>query len=275
MHRWRIVSLLLFFFITPLHAEYQAGLDAYRAGDYATAMAEWKEAVKEEPERENLALYRESLYAIAMLYWQGEGVEQDYGISAVWLKQAADINHPGAQTKLGYLYVSGQGVPQNYSEAVKWFQLAANQGDRDARLNLDIMYNRRMIPPPDEAQDPVSAQDQVSAKEPDEAQDPEPRPAGDRGEDWILEQDPEHYTIQVIALRSKEKLLDFMDRHAQWAPFAIYGQTRYQQPLGVMVQGVYPDVETARAARDEFPPGLQAREDLWIRRFERVQRLIE
>jgi len=269
MGRRRGIALLLCFFFTPVFAEYQAGLDAYRAGDFATAMAEWKDAVKEEPERENLAVYRESLYAIAMLYWQGEGVARDYGISAVWLKQAADINHPGAQTKLGYLYVRGEGVPQNYGEAVKWFQLAANQGDPDARHNLDVLFNRRLIPPPNELQDAVTDATQ------DAIQDEPPIPAGDRGEDWILEQDPEHYTIQVIALRQKDKLLDFMAGHEPWAPFAIYGQTRYAEPLWVMVQGVYADVETARAARDRFPPGLQDRDSLWIRKFERVQRLIE
>jgi hypothetical protein len=34
-------------------------------------------------------------------------------------------------------------------------------------------------------------------------------------------------------------------------------------------------VETARAARDAFPAGLQKRGELWIRKFEMVQRLIE
>jgi hypothetical protein len=55
-----------------LQADYQAGLDAYNAGDYSTAMAEWKEVAGAQPEQETLAIYRESLYAIAMLYWQGD-----------------------------------------------------------------------------------------------------------------------------------------------------------------------------------------------------------
>lgn len=132
-----VLSLLLF--SAPVLADYQAGLDAYHAGDYVTAMTEWKETASQAPERENLAIYRETLYAIGMLYWQGEGVEQDYGVSAVWLKQAADINHPGAQVKLGYLYSMGQGVPLNYDEARKWFEMAAKQDDPDAQYNLDIL----------------------------------------------------------------------------------------------------------------------------------------
>ena len=100
-------------------------------------------------------------------------------------------------------------------------------------------------------------------------------PVHDSGEAWILQQDPEHYTIQVIALSAPEKLHAFVSEHAEWAPFAIYRQTRYEQPLWVMVQGVYADVEAARAARDEFPPGFQKRRDLWIRKFGMIQRLIE
>jgi len=221
-------------------------------------MAEWKAEVNQPGEPPNLAIYRESLYAIGMLYWQGEGVPQDYGIATVWLKQAADINHPGAQTKLGYLYTMGQGVPQNYGEAARYFQLAAAQGDPDARHNLDMLAQQGLLPAEEQA---------VAAAE--------PVPGLDAGEAWILQQDPEHYTIQVIALRSLEKLHAFIAAHPDWSPFAIYHQSRYEKPLWVMVQGAYADVEAARLARDAFPAGLQNHEDLWIRKFGMVQRLIE
>ena len=246
-----LLQCLLLLYCTSGLADYQAGLDAYNAGDYATAMAQWKAAVKTEPEREDLAVYRESLYAIGMLYWQGEGVEQDYGVAAVWLRQAADINHPGAQAKLGYLHITGEGVTRNYAEAEKWLRMAAEQGDPDAQHNLDILEQEGLIP----ASGPV-----VSA------------PAGER---WIMQQDPERYTIQVIALSALDKLLAFIDNHPDWSPFAIYRQTRYDQPLWVMVQGDYPDVESAREAVQSFPAGFQDRDSLWIRKFGRVQRLLE
>ena len=260
---------LLVLVCTPLLAGYQAGLDAYNAGDYATAMAEWKEAVRTEPEREDLALYRETLYAIAMLYWQGQGVEQDYAVSAVWLKQAADINHPGAQAKLGYLYLSGEGGARNDGEAARYLRLAARQGDADAQHNLEILEHAGQtasasaepgLPPGSAAQAAPPAQ---------------PLPGRDAGEAWILRQDPERYTIQVIALRSPGKLRDFIASHPEWSPFAIYGQNRYGRPLWVMVQGSYADVERARAAVQAFPEGFQERDKLWIRKFGRVQRLIE
>lgn len=252
----RVLYLILL--CAPVLADYQAGLDAYQQGDYETALAEWK-AVAARPENaENLAVYREALYAIGMLYWQGEGVEQDYVMSVVWLKQAADINHPGAQTKLGYLYTMGQGVPRNYGEAARYFQLAALQGDPDARHNLDMLSQQGLLP----AQETTVA---AAA----------PLPGPDADEAWILRQDPEHYTIQVIALSAVEKLDDFIAENPDWAPFAVYRQVRYEKPLWVLVQGVYEDVETARSARDQFPAGIQKRDDLWIRKFGMVQRLIE
>ena len=272
-------SILVLFFLTATNclADYQTGLDAYLIGDYSKAMTEWKAVASQQPEKENLAIYRESLYGIAMLYWQGDGVEQDYNVSAVWLKQAAEINHPGAQTKLGYLYTAGLGVPQNYGEAVRWFQMAAAQGDPDAKHNLDVLFEKGLIPTTQElAVEDVPLAPPV-AQEPSVEQTllvPEPVSA-DKGEDWILRQKPEHYTIQVIALSAPQKLQAFIAENPDWGPFAIYKQTRYENPLWVLVQGVYADVATAREAAASFPGSMQKRSDLWIRKFEMVQRLVE
>jgi len=308
-------------FCASAAAEYQKGLDAFLEGDYEKAMTEWKEQVNRPGEPENLAIYRESLYAIGMLYWHGYGVPQDYAIAAVWLRQAADINHAGAQVKMGYLHVMGQGVPQSYPEARRWFELAAAQGDVDARHNLDVMFEKGLLTPPPLEEEPgigvaaisvgamdetlpadgpmVAAARDVPTEQPpgpvpeaasasksgaetdispttalaEQPSTPEPPP--DPGAEWILAQDPEQYTIQVIALREQEQLRDFIADHADWAPFAIFRPAGNERPLWVLVQGVYADVESARAARDNFPTGLQRRKDLWIRKFGMVQRQVE
>jgi septal ring-binding cell division protein DamX len=93
-------------------------------------------------------------------------------------------------------------------------------------------------------------------------------------EAWILAQDPEHYTIQVMALDSVERLLDQIDGFEDLAPFGIYRLENDGRPLFVLVQGVYEDVESARAVRDAFPRRVQRPSQVWIRRFEMVQRLI-
>jgi len=262
-----LLQVVFGLFCASAYADYQTGFDAYRAGDYETAMAEWKAEINRPGEPENLAVHRESLYAIGMLYWQGEGVAQDYTVAAVWLKQAADINHSGAQNKLGYLYSTGQGVPQNFQQAKHYFEMAAAQGDPDASHNLDQMFRQGLLTEtgggpaaPAPTKESLAQQEKVW---------------GDNGIDWIRAQNPEYYTIQVVALRAPDKLHDFITAHPDWAPFAIYQPAGNALPLSVLVQGAYADVEAARAAAQVFPPGIQQREQLWIRKFGKVQGMIE
>ncbi len=257
-----------------------------------------------------------------MLYWTGQGVEQDTFEAAGWLHRAAGMDHAGAQAKLGYLYSSGQGVAQSDFEAFKWFQMAARQGDADAQYNLGVLYREGLGVPDDEEEamkwfreaasngDAVSAEivaqsdaesepqitdlpavadvplapvdppavltlttEKIAQKPPVQA--PVTPTASDIGEEWIMQQDPTDYTIQVIALSQPEKLVVFLEQNPQWSPFAIYRQTRYEHPLWVLVQGAYPSVELARAAVRKFPTGFQKRENLWIRRFKMIQALVE
>jgi septal ring-binding cell division protein DamX len=89
-----------------------------------------------------------------------------------------------------------------------------------------------------------------------------------------LDRDPQHYTIQVFALRNKAKLLDLTDAHPEWAPWAMYEQSHKGLPLWVLVQGDYAEMELARAAVQRFPTDIQQRNQLWIRRFVMVQGLL-
>jgi len=46
-----------------------------------------------------------------------------------------------AQFNLGWMYYNGNGVIQDYTEAMKWYKLAAAQGDADAQYNLGVGYD--------------------------------------------------------------------------------------------------------------------------------------
>jgi len=135
-------ALLLTGLLIALNAfpDYQIGLDAYQRGDFDMAILEWRAVAESPPGTVGPAVRAETLYAIGMLYWMGQGVLQDTRESAQWLALAAELNHAGAQAKLGFLYRAGQGVPQSDFEALKWFRMAASQGDADAQYNLGVMY---------------------------------------------------------------------------------------------------------------------------------------
>jgi septal ring-binding cell division protein DamX len=278
----------MFSLLSPaLVADYQAGLDAYLAGDFDTAISEWQTVVESPQGTVPDAVRAETLYAIGMLFWTGQGVQQDTIEAASWLNLAARMGHPGAQNKMAFLYSSGQGVMQSDFKALKWWQLAANQGDADAQYNLGVAFRDGLGVEPDPEKsmmwfreaaangDPVSAGIIAEFEMTPESEPPAEVTASIWDEDWLRERAPDRYTIQVIALRQLDKLKAYIAKHEALAPFAIFGQTRYQNPIWVLVQGDYPDVESARRAVQDFPEDMQQRDKLWIRRFEMVQRLLE
>jgi len=121
-------------------ADYQSGVSAYARGELEQALAEWQKVIESPAADVDPSERAETFFAVAMLFWMGQGVTQDTAASADFLRQAAELNHPGAQSKLGYLFLIGQGVPANTFEATKWLQMAARQGDADAQYNLAVMY---------------------------------------------------------------------------------------------------------------------------------------
>ena len=117
---------------TSSGADYEKGLNAFLAGDYTTALGEFRPLA-------------ESGHAIAqfnlgVLYDKGLGVPQDFEIALMWYTLAADQGYASAQTALGEMHNKGQGVPQDNRIAARWYTLAAEQGHAGAQYSLGRMY---------------------------------------------------------------------------------------------------------------------------------------
>jgi TPR repeat protein len=78
-------------------ADFKTGMDAYNRGDYATVLNE--------------------------------------------LHPLAEQGDANAQNNLGVLYYNGEGVPQDYVQARQWFEKAAVQGDANAQNSLGLLYH--------------------------------------------------------------------------------------------------------------------------------------
>ncbi len=105
---------------------------AYDKGDYKTALREWQ------PRAEQGEAVPQ--YNLGLLYDNGQGVPQDYGIAAKWYKLSAEQGFAKAQFNLGLLYYKGAGFSQDYSKAAKWWILSAEQGLVSAQRNLGFLY---------------------------------------------------------------------------------------------------------------------------------------
>ncbi len=56
---------------------------------------------------------------------------------------------PRAQSYLGYMYARGQGVPQNFMVSAAWYRCASDQGFADAQYMLGLMYDKGQGVPQD------------------------------------------------------------------------------------------------------------------------------
>ena len=77
---------------------------------------------------------------LGSMYYNGEGVPQDYKEAVKWYRMSAEQGNARGQYNLGVMYYNGDGVPQDYKEAAKWYRKSAEQGDADAQSNLGYMY---------------------------------------------------------------------------------------------------------------------------------------
>lgn len=122
-----LVLVFLAWLAAPANADFDAGVAAYKSGDYATALRKLRPLAEQGNAEAQLNL--------GVMYAMGRGVPQDYQEAARWHRRAAEQGYAKAQRHLGLLYHKGIGVPQDYTEALRWYRLAAEQG-RDAALSL-------------------------------------------------------------------------------------------------------------------------------------------
>ncbi len=70
-----------------------------------------------------------ALFAQAEDLHTGQGVLQNFQAAAALYAQAAELDHAGAQNRLGQYYHAGLGVPKDHSKALHWLRAAATAGD--------------------------------------------------------------------------------------------------------------------------------------------------
>jgi uncharacterized protein len=110
--------------VLPAWADYQAGMDAYNHGDFATALREWRPLAEQGDAK--------AQFSFGLLYENGDGVPRDYAKARQWYEKAAAQGDAKAQLYLGLQSSFGQGVPMDLVEAYMWYSLAAGNGNAHA-----------------------------------------------------------------------------------------------------------------------------------------------
>ncbi len=125
MQRLFLSALLAVLFAGAARADLDAGLDAYEAGDYAAALAEFRPLADDgDPDAQ---------FYLGEMHLEGKGVARDFETAAHWLGKAAQAGHPPAQGVLGGLYAVGLGVPRDFGTAYFWMIVAAIWSEAEIR----------------------------------------------------------------------------------------------------------------------------------------------
>ena len=87
-----------------------------------------------------------SMYQLALFYYNGLGVTQDFGISYSKFIKSAEKDHADSQFYIGKFYHFGNGsfvkspVGKNYFKALEWYTLSSNQSNNKAQNNIGVLY---------------------------------------------------------------------------------------------------------------------------------------
>ena len=126
LRRIRICVCVLVLCAGVQAADFQTGMDAYRAGDFETAYREWSALAEQ---GSPIAQFN-----LGLMFEQGKGRPVDLATAAQWYLRAADGGFARAQFSIAEMYEAGRGVEErDVVEAYKWFKLAAEQRYEGAR----------------------------------------------------------------------------------------------------------------------------------------------
>ncbi len=132
---YAVLTTFLMIIAAPVATSQTAYLDAltaYNQSDYETAYEGFIAlAQKDDPD---------AMLNVAVMFDNGQGVEQNTARAAYWYKKSARLGIVEAQYNLADMYRVGAGVQQDYSLALDWFEKAARQGHVKARNSVGQMY---------------------------------------------------------------------------------------------------------------------------------------
>jgi len=84
----------------------------------------------------------EAMFNLGSIYDKGDGVEEDKERARRWWEKAAEKGVPEAMFNLGVMYLEGDGVEEDKERARRWWEKAAEKGYPEAMFNLGLIYDK-------------------------------------------------------------------------------------------------------------------------------------
>ena len=110
------------------------GFKYYEKGLYDKAFKIWSKEIKQGN--------KEAMYNMGLLYYFGQGVDQDLNLAFKYCEKAAFKGSARAQNNIAFMHMQGIGTKKSYIRAYAWSLIAIENGYNshgirdDARVNL-------------------------------------------------------------------------------------------------------------------------------------------
>lgn len=109
---------------------YNAGMNAYEIGNHKEA---YEYLIQDDNDPR-------CAFALATMYYNGQGVERDFKKSTQYYSIAADAGIVPAQVSAGFAYANAMGVPQDFQKAAHYLIPASEAGEASAKVTLAEIY---------------------------------------------------------------------------------------------------------------------------------------
>lgn len=129
-----LIALLLPLMSSPVLADYDAGLRAYKRNDFSRARTEFFMSAVQG--------HADAQFYLGEIYEGGVAVAVDYASAFKWYRSAAQQEHAHAQRRLAYLYSQGLGTDKDDARAFAWYLRSANNGDVLGQLEVGQRYRQ-------------------------------------------------------------------------------------------------------------------------------------
>ena len=88
--------------------------------------------------------------------------------------------------------------------------------------------------------------------------------------DWVLKQNPDHFTLQLVAGRQKQTVTNFIKKYKLSGNLIYFSSQRNGKIWHNLTYGIYPDRKSATQASKKLPSSLLAVKP-WIRQIKTIQ----
>ena len=259
-HYGLLVGCFLLLPVNLLQADaFRDGVVAYQQQKYQQALDIWL------PLAEAGHVLAQTL--VGSMYAYGEGVPENNVEAFKWFSKAAHSGSAQAQYNLAILYEKGFGTTKDTNQARKWYKAAADQGRKDAAARLILLDDDTQViaPKTNASTSPIPDDNNTLLGPPDNIE---------YGADWVRQQPPDNYTIQLAA-SIEPRLIDAFKKQIKLSRhYADTQSTQHGKQWHAVIYGSYNTVAEANQAIAAFPDSWKTWRP-WIKKFSTIKHVKE